>query len=397
MSFFFGATGFTGNIAAEYLATNYGSKVKWGIAGRNESQLKAIRQQLMAIDSSLEKLPIFICDSSKHESLLQVVSNTRVIISTVGPFTLYGSPLVSLCAQLGTSYCDVTGELDWVRKMIFQYHAIAQKSGARIIHLAGHDCIPWDLSTLALSNKLKSKGETLQEIRHYDYSRLIPSGGTLATVLLLFLDKSRKNHSHDPLLHTDENGKTEFRTIIQRVNFPTWSSDIQRWIGPSLMAIANANCVRRSNSILGYSKRLVYYEVDVYASFFAAVNIFLVLMFGVIGLIIPPLRWVIERWVFPKGTGPSKAMMDKGFLKVDSIGKSDKGTIITSTLYYPTDAGYRDTGRMIVETALAMVLDRDKLTIGGGVWTPACLGETLLKRLINTGCTFNFHDQSSWS
>ena len=139
----FGATGFTGQLVAHYLAENYGTKIKWGIAGRRQDALATLRSELAAVDPGLSDLPIFIADSKQPSSLYAMVSGTRVIVSTVGPFALYGTPLVEACATTGTHYCDITGESDWVREMIDRFDDCAAETGARIVHFCGHDCVPW--------------------------------------------------------------------------------------------------------------------------------------------------------------------------------------------------------------------------------------------------------------
>jgi len=265
----FGATGFTGKLAAQYLAKNYANKLRWAIAGRNLEGLKTLRKELIAVDGSLTELPLLECDATKPELLRAVVSETRVIATTVGPFTLYGTPLVSLCAQLGTSYCDITGELDWVRKIIHTYHMEATKSGARIISLAGHDCVPWDLTTMKIANKLQERGESLSEIELFDETRASASGGTLETIMLIMNHPQKGNYPFDPLV-TDLSGKkSDNRFEIKNATFLSFSKTIKKWIGPFVMASANANCVRRSNAVLNYSKKLVYKEALVYPDFFS--------------------------------------------------------------------------------------------------------------------------------
>jgi short subunit dehydrogenase-like uncharacterized protein len=138
-------------LAAQYIAKTYGVKsFKWAIAGRRLSVLEQIRTELSKIDSSLSNLPIIIADSSDVPSLFNMIKQTKVIISTAGPFSVYGSDLVRACAYCGTHYCDITGESDWVRDMIDKYDDVARSTGARIVNLAGHDCIPWDLVTLGM-------------------------------------------------------------------------------------------------------------------------------------------------------------------------------------------------------------------------------------------------------
>ncbi len=144
----FGATGFTGKLACSYLAKNYGRTLKWGLAGRRKDALEQVR---LSLGPDFKDLPILIADSKDQAALNAVASRTKVVISTAGPFSLHGSGLVAACAAHGTHYCDITGEADWVRRMVLRYDDLARRSGSRIVHFCGHDCVPWDLSVLALS------------------------------------------------------------------------------------------------------------------------------------------------------------------------------------------------------------------------------------------------------
>ena len=144
----YGATGFTGKLACTYLAKNYGKALKWGLGGRRRDALEKVRAEL---GPEFKDLPLLIADSADHPALKAMVVQTKVVISTAGPFTLHGTALVAACAEHGTHYCDITGEADWVRQMILRFDDLARRSGSRIVHFCGHDCVPWDLSVLALS------------------------------------------------------------------------------------------------------------------------------------------------------------------------------------------------------------------------------------------------------
>lgn len=386
----FGATGFTGKMAAKYLARNYAGKCRWAIAGRKKEVLEAIRQELASISDQLNNLPILIADSSNPDSLRAVVNNTRVIVTTVGPFDRYGTPLVELCAQYGTHYCDITGETDWVRKTIHLFDDQARETGARIVHFCGHDCVPWDLAVLSLSNKLRASGENLVGVEIYDEMRGTASGGTLETLFHSLEHRVRASFPYDPLLKTPQ-GKSEAKTITANQSFLGYSGRVKKWVGPFVMAMVMANCVRRSNAVNRYGK-VVYREAAVYPSFMAGfATIFGYLVFAS-ALFFPPLKWVLRKFVLPPpGQGPSEADMDKGFLKITGFGKGDKGGEACVSMYFPTDPGYRDTARMLVESGLSFVFHEDKIAAQcpGGVWTPAtCQGTVLLERLVETGSTF---------
>jgi hypothetical protein len=178
----FGATGFTGKMAAAYLAKRYGKKVRWAIAGRRRDALEEVRIELLRMNPDYAgakaegAIPIIVADSSDLDSLHKMTSQAVCVLTTAGPFDKYGSPLVESCAAQGTHYCDITGETDWVRKMIDQHDDTARQSGARIVSFCGHDCVPWDLLVLQCSNHLKKKGERLESISFYDEINAGPSG-----------------------------------------------------------------------------------------------------------------------------------------------------------------------------------------------------------------------------
>jgi hypothetical protein len=202
----FGATGFTGKMAAVYMARTYGSSVKWAIAGRSQKKLEDIKKEVAAnsSDEAVSTCSIVVADSMDQKSLDAMTQNSRVILSTAGPFGKYGHGLVEACALNGTHYCDITGESDWVREMIDKYDDVAKVSGARIVHFCGHDCVPWDLLVLELSKKIKQKQDSIAEVHFYDEIRSAPSGGTMDTVFhaLGNRTKYKAECGFDPLLKT---------------------------------------------------------------------------------------------------------------------------------------------------------------------------------------------------
>jgi len=388
----FGATGFTGKMCAVYIARKYGSSFKWAIAGRRRDALQQIRDELTVIDKSLKDLPIVIADSSDETSLDAMTKSTTVVITTAGPFAKYGTPLVKWCAVNGTHYCDITGETDWVREMVDKFDDAARVSGARIVSFCGHDCIPWDLTVLECAKQLKAKGETISEIRFYDEINANPSGGTMDTVFHALGNRQvyKSGLGFDPLLKTTSGQKSDAKFSVKNQSFLGYSSEYQSWVGPFVMAAVMANCVRRSNAVLNYSPKLTYKEATVYPSFMAGYVTLLGFFVFVTNLFCPPLSWFMRVAVLPKpGQGPSEAEMDLGFLRVTGVATGSAGGKVRSVFYFPTDPGYRDTARMLVESGLVLALEGGKVKVGGGVWTPAvCQGEALTKRLVDTGSSF---------
>ena len=397
----YGATGFTGRLAIQYVARQYGSKIKWAIAGRSSSKLTELAQTLGEGYCS-----VLVADSSDPKSLAVMCSKTSVVATAAGPFARYGTPVVDACVKAGIDYCDITGETAWVRDMIADYDDAARKSGSRIVHLCGHDSVPWDLSTFMLAKQLKNKhNETLAKVDFYDDIKSEPSGGTLETAFGIMFGKESKSKKsaaqkelgYDPLLKTPS-GKESTNTLsaknVALYKAPTHASLPHRAL--FFMAGVNAYTVKRSNAVNGYGAKVVYCEGQAFPSFFAAAcNLLGLALFGIC-LYIPPVRWLMRKFLLPKpGEGPSAESMEKGYLNVLGVAKGSNGTVVKSTMSFKVDPGYKDTARMLVESALALSLEGDKIKSGGGVWTPGCCQkEVLLERLLKTGTAFAFHDEA---
>eukprot|EP00600_Ochromonadales_sp_CCMP1393_P014239 CAMPEP_0175004228 /NCGR_PEP_ID=MMETSP0005-20121125/4651_1 /TAXON_ID=420556 /ORGANISM="Ochromonas sp., Strain CCMP1393" /LENGTH=491 /DNA_ID=CAMNT_0016259359 /DNA_START=77 /DNA_END=1552 /DNA_ORIENTATION=- len=391
----YGATGFTGKMAALYLAKRYGSgSVRWAIAGRRMAALERVREELRGANKDLKDVPLIIADSSNLQSLMDMAKQTRCVVTTAGPFDKYGTFLVASCASQGTHYCDITGETDWVRKMVDRYDDVAKQSSSRIVSFCGHDCIPWDLLVLELSQRLKKKGDTIASISFYDEINSAPSGGTMATVFHALGNRVKYTSQlgFDPLLKSPSGTQSTNKLVSKTQSVLGYSSEFQAWVGPFVMAMVMANCVRRSNALNNYSSRLVYKEAAVYPSFMAGyVNFLGMVLLGTV-LMCPPLSWLLRQTplIPAPGQGPSEADMDAGFLKVTGLATGANGESVRGSLYFPTDPGYRDTARMLVEAGLALALESEKIRVGGGIWTPAaCQGDVLMQRLLNTGSSLH--------
>lgn len=387
----FGATGFTGTLAAKYLASKYGdSSLKWAIAGRSKSKLEALREQCKGLPE------IIIADSTDEAAIKAMVAQTRCIITTAGPFRRYGSHVVKSCAEFGTDYCDITAEIPWVRDMIALYDDKARETGARIVHYCGHDCVPWDLTCMKLAQKLKEKGESLTRVDCYDDAKGTVSGGTLETFVGLLFGaegklKPLKDLGYDPLLK-DGKEASACKTDVQNVSCVTPGQDGRPTRTYFIMADVNGHAVKRSNALLKYGENVTYCEGTASANNCQAYCTMTGMAMGGCLLSCPPTRACLRKLLPKPGEGPSEADMDQGYLTVTGVGVGEKGTKVVSELHFPTDPGYRDTARMLVESGLTFILEKS-FTCPGGVYTPAsCQGETLFKRLVDTGCTFKYHE-----
>lgn len=275
------------------------------------------------------------------------------------------------------------------------YDDSARHTNARIVHFCGHDCVPWDLVVQQCALDMKKRGEAITEVRLYDEINSNPSGGTMATIqhALSHRVQARSSLGFDPLIKLPNGTKGNHKFSVANQTLLGYSYEEKTWVGPFLMAWVMSNCVRRSNTINNYGPQLKYKEMMVFPNFFAAfVTMVSLMIFGSI-VMIPPLCSLLYKYVLPvPGEGPSEKAMDKGFLKITAHADGSAGSKSTAVLYFPTDPGYRDTARMLVESGLVLALNLKEIKTGGGVWTPAaCQGEVLLNRLINTGCSFWIH------
>lgn len=397
----YGATGFTGQLAVSYVARQYKDTIKWAVAGRSQGRLEAV-----AAKEGGGYPDVIVADSTDPASLKAMCRVTKVVATTAGPFVRYGSSVVQACVEEGCDYCDITGETNWVRDMIATHHNSAKESGARIVHFCGHDCVPWDLVTMMLARKIKEKDahEELVRVDMYDKIKSSPSGGTLETAMgILFGGEGKKQSQavkalgYDPLLLSREGtGPSPHTTSARNVSTLKMSSKAgEPHRAMFFMAGVNANAVKRSNALLGYGNKVQYCEGLAFPGLCGAVMYLMGLMLFGLSLFIPPVRWLMRKYILPKpGEGPSAEAMEKGFLKVTGVAKGSKGTAAKATITFPVDPGYKDTARMLVESALSLSLDSDKLANPqGGVFTPACCqGTVLLDRLCATGSAFSYHE-----
>lgn len=395
-----GATGFTGALVAEYLAERYGSAApfRWAIGGRSRDKLEAVRTRL---GSAAADLPLIVGDSEDESFLAALAGRASVVCSTVGPYALYGSKLVAACVAAGTHYCDLTGELQWIRRMIDRHGEAAARSGARIVHSCGFDSIPSDIGVFFLQREMqRAHGVPCRRIK-YGMRRFRGgfSGGTAASLLAMMEEVSRDKDVRgllaDPygLNPQGERSGPDGADSLK----PEYDSDFQSWAGPFVMAALNTRIVRRTNALLDYAygRDFRYSEslltgrgaggmaraVAMAAGQGAAMGA------GAVG----PLRKLLGRVVPKPGEGPSKSERDNGFFDIELYGEhpTEHARSLRARVYGDRDPGYGSTSKMLGESAVCLALD--DLSVGGGFWTTAAaMGEPLLKRLHdNAGVTFS--------
>ncbi len=377
----YGATGFTGRLVAEYLQSEYaGSDIKWAMAGRSADKLAAIRDE-MGISKDIT---LITANSDETASLNAMCARTRAIITTVGPYQLYGEPLITAAVNTGTDYVDLCGEPAWMRDIITDYDMAAQKSGARIVLSCGFDSIPFDMGVYFLQQHAKAKyGAPCPRIRgRVRAMKGTFSGGTAASFMATMQRASQQaeilNWLKDPFSLTPNfDGPKQPHGAK-----PIFEDDLNSWSAPFIMASINTKNVHRSNALMGhdYGTDFIYDEM----------------MFtgpGETGQAIA--EGLVNHNVFgdnpPKpGEGPSKDERENGFYDVLFVGTTRDGKITTASVKGDKDPGYGSTSKMISEAALTLVKDRPRNSIGGGVYTSApAMGQALITRLErHAGLTF---------
>ncbi len=397
-----GATGATGRRAAHHLARRCGeSRVKLAIGGRNRTKLENTRNQLPHSGKDVE---IIVGDSLDAEFMLAMTARTRVVVSTVGPFALYGSALVAACVENGTHYCDLTAEPQWMRAMIDAHEKRARETGALVVHSCGHDSIPSDLGVQFLQNAaLERHGRPFKQVSTR-VTRMKGgfSGGTAASFLnamkLRETDPNFDRLSVDPyaLCPEGERNGPDGPDRMMPIEV-TWDADLKAWTKPYFMGPMNSKVVRRSNAIMDYpyGRDFSYQETGLtrggIGGWWAAMSQTILGRLFLYAMAIPVTRGLLQRRVLPKsGEGPSKEVRELGSYEIVQVGKMPDGTILKVRIVGQGDPGVRSTTLMLTEAALCLAEDEDSIAVGGGFWTPtAAMGELLRDRIIkHAGLSF---------
>ena len=381
----YGASGFTGRLAVEYLDENY-SDLNWAIAGRNEDKLVNISK------NSKCKPDYFIADSNDNENLLRIASKTRVIASLAGPFNKYSNNLVTQCVEAGTHYLDITGENIWVRDLIDKHHEAAEKKQIKIIPSCGYDSIPSDMGCFYLQRSLNQE---LQRIDGYHRGNGGVSGGTIESAFSMRNYKSKYSMGHPFLLNSKEYIKTQ-NISENKDNFKIkYIDDIKLWSAPFVMAFANTRVVRRSSEIhdknqASYGSEFKYQEYMMLKKYSSAFLVTAGLaIFGL--MLISPISSLFRKLFTKAGKGPDKKTRENGWFESIFIGKNKNNEKYKLRMFCKGDPGYKSTAKLICESALCLALNSENLpnTNAGGVLTTSTgLGSTLIDRLKNAEVLF---------
>jgi short subunit dehydrogenase-like uncharacterized protein len=378
----YGATGFTGQLVAEYLAANYrGDRdLKWAMAGRSLDKLASVRDAIGAPADT----PLIVADAGDPASLKAMIDQTKSVLSTVGPYQLYGSELVAACAASGTDYLDLCGEPVWMRQMIDAHEAAAKASGARIVFSCGFDSVPFELGTFFVQEEAKRVlGAPAARVKgRVRDMRGTLSGGTAASAKATF-DAVAKDLSLIAILNDPFALTPGFAGVKQpRGNKPAYEEDLQSWAAPFMMALINTRNVHRSNMLMGfpYGREFIYDEMaltgpgekgEANAKRVVAAN---------------------NEKTGPNarkpGEGPSREEQENGLYDLLYVAIAPDGRQVRASVKGDRDPGYGSTSKMISECAICLL--RDTPDVPAGFWTPgAAMQHKLIKRLVDhAGLTF---------
>jgi short subunit dehydrogenase-like uncharacterized protein len=381
----FGGTGFTGGLTAEYLAEHAPSDLKWALAGRNREKLEALRDRLVARSADVGELELLHADVTDPESLRRVAEQARVIVTTVGPYVLYGEPLVAACAEAGTDYVDLTGEPEFVDRMWTLHHQRATQTGARLVHCCGFDSIPHDLGAYFTVRQLP-EGVPLK-VEGFVRANADFSGGTFQSAVLAF------SRARQTVAAGKERRGKEPRPAGRRVR-PV-KARVRRdraqggWVLP--LPTIDPQVVRRSARALERYGPDFSYGHYVFAKKLPSVVALPVGVGAVVALaqLKPTREWLLDRKV--AGDGPSAQRRAESWFRVRFYGEGGGERVVTQVS--GGDPGYDETARMLAESGLCLALD-DLPPTAGQVTTAQAMGDALLARLQAGGLRFEVLERS---
>ena len=381
----FGATGFAGALTAEYLAYHAPTDCRWALAGRSPEKLAAVRDRLAAIDGRHADVPLLTADVTDPDSLRAVAESARVVITTVGPYVLYGDALVAACAAAGTDYLDLTGEPEFVNTSYVRHHRTAVESGARIVHAAGFDSIPHDLGAYFTVTQLP-EGVPLRVSGYVRASAMI-SGGTFHSALTGF-SRPRQNvaASRERRALESRGGDRQVHAVAGRPHRdpvePGWAVPFPT-LDPQIIT-RSARALERYGPDFTYShyvstphlRTVVGGALGVGALFAAAQ--------------IPPARRALLNRLKP-GDGPSEEKRARSWFTVTFVGEGGGQRVVTRVS--GGDPGYDETAKMLAESALCLAFD-DLPKTAGQVTTAVAMGDPLVERLRKAGIGFEVLETS---
>lgn len=388
----YGATSFTGKLACKYIASKgveFSEKFAWAIAGRSNQKLQDLKSSLIETNSYVEKVPVLIADSDDLPKLDEMTSQSKVVISFVGPYSKYGTKLVESCVKNGTHYADLTGEIFWVVDMINKYDEEAKANKVTLVPVCGFDAVPSDWGAYAIAKLFKEKlNEETKYVRGVMWNGKGGfSGGTVASGMEITspenIGKTMKVMK-DPQSLVPDDRKTGLDKPDLRHLY--WDKELNEYIGPFIMAPGNSRVVRRSNAFNNYGASFTYDEMSRYGSWLSGQTMTWGTYLANVFMVSPWLRPIMNRVIPKPGDGPSPELQDSGFAVLKFFGESagtNRKAECTITMH--GDPGYKMTARMIVEAGIDLAI-RSGDTGEFGFRTPAsALSENYYQELIKNG------------
>ncbi len=372
----FGATGFTGGLASEYLARHAGPAARWAIAGRNREKLESVAASAARAGASAPEILIASVDDAA--SLRTMAEAARVVLTTVGPYVLHGEPVVAACVEGGADYVDITGEPPFVDRILERWDGPARERGLRLVSCCGFDSIPHDLGALFVARALGP--DRPMTIEGFVQASGKPSGGTWHSAIGIFASLGR-GRGERPRREPPSGGR-RVRGLRPRVRY---EPEVRGWVAP--MPTIDPQIVLRSARALDeYGPDFRYGHYVRFGSLAALMGAAAVVG-GVVALAqVGPTRELLLRWQKP-GEGPDAAARERGFFRVTFIGTSGDRRVVARVS--GGDPGYDETAKMVAESALCLALDRDRLPDRHGALTPAAaMGALLIDRLVARGIRF---------
>ena len=375
----FGATGFTGGLTAGYLAAHAPAEMRWALVGRNRTKLDAVAARLAAASPEAPKPDVIVADAGDRKAVDKVAEDSRVVVTTVGPYALYGGPLVAACAAAGTDYCDLTGEPEFVDRVYVDHQAEAERTGARLVHCCGFDSIPHDLGAYFTVKQLPENVPLT--VNGYVKSNARFSGGTYHSAVNGFararqtLGAAKERRRVEP--------RAEGREIHAAPARIHHDESLGGWTVP--LPTIDGAIIRRSAAELDrygpdftYGHHMVAKHLATVAAIAGGV--------GTVGLLaqLPPTRKALLKLKTP-GEGPSEAERERSWFKVTFVGEGGDKRVRTEVS--GGDPGYSETSKMLAESGLCLAFDRLPER-SGQLTTATAMGDALLERLQRAGIRF---------
>lgn len=387
----YGAASFVGKILTRYLLQRHGEAgpLRWALAGRSAGKLEELKREL-----GMASLPVILADAGDATALRAMARQAKVIVSTVGPYALYGSELVAACAESGTDYCDLTGEVPWMRRMIDAHGATARASGARIVHTCGFDSIPSDMGVWFLQREAQARlGQPCVTVRGgLKAARGGFSGGTAASMSNVMREATASRATRALLANPYALAPDPAAAPAPQhdVTLAEYDAELGAWRAPFIMAGINSRVVLRSHALAGapWGQDFRYDESMIAGRGLKGRAMALGITAGLGGLVAllatPLTRPLVERLLLPApGTGPSPQAQENGFWDFRFHGVTRDGRRLQARVTGDRDPGYGSTAKMLGEAAVCLALDIPKAQVPGGFWTPStALGEALRARLV---------------